>query len=413
MNQKEKIKRNSIIVMAIFSFIFMIAIISTLFSPKKIPPQAKAYFRKLEFKTIGGLAADIAWDITQVKDGGFVLCGDTRSFGAGGSDAYIVKTDDKGDMEWARTFGGEKDDAALSVVSTDDGGFVFAGGTLSYGAGETDMYLMKIDADGDCVWTRTIGGKDYDYAYSIKNTRDKGFIVAGYTSADKRSDAYVVKLDQNGKTQWEKTYGDYSWEVAYSAVQDINDDGYIVCGYTTSTHKAASLVYLVKIDAQGNSIWTKTYGGLRENRGYYAAPDKDGGYIVASKTTSYISKGVGWDMMAFKVDSKGNSLWTSFVPAADTNIGKSIIIDDENRIMIGATKRCYGICDTDMFVEWVDSKGNTSQRRIFSGAGNDTFNSMIKDKDGNYIICGTTTSSGNGRSDMLIMKVSRDGEQIW
>ncbi len=412
MSQAEKIKRNSIIVMFIFSIVFAIAILATLLSPKKIPPQVKAYFRKSTFKTFGGPAADIAWDITQAKDGGYVICGDTRSFGAGGSDAYIVKTDNKGDMEWARTFGGDSDEAALSITGTDDGGYVFAGGTRSYGAGETDVYLMKIDSDGDCVWSRTIGGKNYEYAYSVRNTRDHGFIVAGYKSADERSDMYVIKTDKNGKTQWEKTYGDYGWEVAYSAVQD-NDSGYIICGYTTSTVNAASLIYLVKIDAEGDCVWTRTYGGARENRGYYALPDKDGGYVIAAKTTSYISKGVGWDMMAFKIDAKGNSLWTNFIPAADTDAGKSIIIEGDNQYMIGATKRCYGICDTDMCLERVDSKGNTSLIRIYSGPGNDTFNSMIKDKDGNYIICGTTTSSGNGKSDLLIMKVGKDGEQIW
>lgn len=412
MSQSEKIKRNSVILMVIFSFIFGAAILNTLLSPKKIPQQAKEYFRKTNFRTFGGPAADIAWDLMQSKDGGFVICGDTRSFGAGGADAYIVKTDIKGDMEWARTFGGPADEAAMSIAPADDGGFVFAGGTKSFGSGETDIYLMKVDAEGDCVWSRTIGGKDYDYAYSIKNTSDKGFIVAGYKSAEERSDAYVIKIDSSGRTQWEKTYGDYGWELAYSAVQDY-DKGYIICGYTTSTRNSSSLIYLVKTDSNGNSLWTRTYGGARENRGYYALPDKGGGYVIASKTTSYISKGVGWDMMAFKVDAKGNSVWTNFIPAADTDIGKSIMIEGAGNYIFGATKRCYGICDTDMCLERVDSKGNTSLMRIYSGAGNDTFNSMIKDKEGSYIICGTTTSSGNGRSDMLLIKVGKDGEQIW
>lgn len=412
MSQTNKIKRNSIILMVIFSVIFGAAIINKVFSPKKIPPQAKEYFRKIEFKTFGGPAAEIGWDVASAKDGGFVICGDTRSFGAGGADVYLVKTDANGEMEWARTFGDSGDEAGMSVVTAADGGYVIAGGTKSFGNGETDMYIIKVDADGDCVWSRTIGGKDYDYAYSVKNTSDKGFIVAGYSSAEERSDAYVIKLDSSGKTQWEKKYGDYGWELAYSAVED-NDKGYIICGYTTSTINAQSLIYLVKTDANGNSKWARTYGGARENRGYYALPDKDGGYVVASKTTSYISKGVGWDMMAFKIDAKGNSLWTTFVPAADTDIGKTVLLDGDKKYVLGATKRCYGICDTDMCIERVDAAGNTSMIRIYSGTGNDTLNSILKDKDGNYIICGTTTSAGNGRSDMMLMKVGPDGEQVW
>jgi hypothetical protein len=413
MNQQEKIKRNSIIIMIIFTLIFAVAIIYTLFSPKKIAPQTAEYFRKINFKTFGGPMSETAWDLGTAPDGGYVICGTTASFGAGKNDAYLVKTDSMGNMDWARTFGGELDDDAISLVCVKDG-FVFAGGTMSFGNGAADIYMMKVDYDGDCVWAKTYGGKDYDYAYSINKTNDGGFIVAGYTAISETSDVYLLKTDKNGNKIWDKTYGSYGWDIAYSAVQD-RDNGYIVSGYTTSIKNdgSGSLIYLIKTDAEGDCVWARTYGGVRENRGYYAVPDIDGGYIVSSKTTSFISKGVGWDTMTFKVDAKGNSLWTNFIPASSTEVGKSIVINSDKQYLIGTTKKCYGICDTDVYLEVLDAGGNTVMTRIFSGPANDSFASTVLDSQGNYVICGTTSSNGNGRSDMFLMKIGKNGEQIW
>jgi hypothetical protein len=412
MNYEEKIKRNSSLFKIVIFILFAISLVYTITRPKPVTKEMLEYERPVVFKTIGGPSADSAWDMLEAPDGGFVLAGDTRSFGSGGSDFYMAKTDVKGDLQWTRTFGGEQNEHCLSIEKAYGGGYILAGSTESFGAGESDIYLIKTDADGDCVWSRTIGTPDFDFAYCIRKTNDGNYIIAGYESVDKNSDAELVKVDKNGKEIWTKTYGGDGWDLFYS-VAPLKDGGYLACGYTTSFGDGKSSVYLVKTDADGNSLWARTYGGKRENRGVYAIQSNDDGYLISAKTTSYISKGMGWDIMIIKTDAQGNQLWQSFIAAADIDCGRALLEEKDGTIVAGGTKRCYGLCDSNIVFEKADADGNTTMFKIFEGQKDDTFNTMIRTSDGNYAICGATLSYGNGMSDMLITKIGKNGEQIW
>jgi len=236
-------------------------------------------------RTYGGTNDDYAYSVRQTTDGGYIVAGWTDSFGAGSDDFYLVKTNNQGDTLWTRTYGGSEVEEAYSVQQTLDGGYIVAGTTNSFGAGTDDFYLVKTNSQGDTLWTRTYGGSAHDIAYSVQQTADGGYIVAGYTSSfGADDDFYLVKTNSQGDTLWTLTYGGVEDDWTYS-VQQTTDGGYIVAGVT---HCAGNLnSYLVKTDSQGDTLWTCTYGGSSPDYACSVQQTSDGGYVVAGYTESF------------------------------------------------------------------------------------------------------------------------------
>jgi hypothetical protein len=233
------------------------------------------------------------------------VAGWTRSFGAGGSDILLIKTDANGNIQWAKTYGGTNDDWAYSVQQTSGGGYIVAGWTYSFGAGSDDILLIKTDANGNIQWAKTYGGTDSDLAYSVQQTSDGGYIVAGLTRSFGAGldDIFLVKTDANGDVQWAKTYGGTNDDLAYS-VQQTSDGGYIVAGLTRSFGAGWYDILFIKTDANGNIIWAKTYGGTSRDEASSVQQTSDGGYIVAGTTWSF-SAGL-YNIFLVKTDASGN-----------------------------------------------------------------------------------------------------------
>ena len=148
------------------------------------------YVMKLDYKgglkwtqAIGGKGRDIGNSIAQTSDGGYIIAGTTNSFGAGNYDVYVIKLDSLGNVKWTSTIGGTGDDEGVSVVQANDGGYIVAGYTNSFGAGSYDMYVVKLDSGGSIKWTHTIGGAGADFASKIITTKDRGYVLAGYTNS--------------------------------------------------------------------------------------------------------------------------------------------------------------------------------------------------------------------------------------
>jgi hypothetical protein len=204
-------------------------------------------------KTYGGTDDDRAYSVQQTSDGGYILAGFTASFGAGGYDIFLIKTDANGNIQWAKTFGGTYSDRATSVQQTSDGGYIVAGGTWSFGAGSNDIFLIKTDAKGNIQWAKTYGGTADDLASSVQQTSDGGYIVVGYTYSFGAGgyDIFLIKTDAKGNIQWAKTYGGATDDGA-SSVQQTSDGGYIVAGWTYSFSAGDDDIFLIKMNARGN-----------------------------------------------------------------------------------------------------------------------------------------------------------------
>jgi len=256
-------------------------------------------------KTFGGSKDDEGDSVQQTSDGGYIVVGHTSSYGAGYSDVYLIKTDASGNKVWEKTFGGGNIDVGESVQQTSDGGYIVAGGTMPYGTGKGGVYLIKTDASGNKVWEKTFGGKD-DEGHSVQQTSDGGYIVAGITNSYGAGgyDVYLIKTDASGNKVWEKTFGG-SKDEEWSSVQQTSDGGYIIAGDTMSYGAGVSDVYLIKTDASGNKVWEKTFGGNKGDSGKLVQQTSDGGYIVVGTTNSY---GAGvLNVYLIKTDANGNA----------------------------------------------------------------------------------------------------------
>jgi uncharacterized delta-60 repeat protein len=339
-------------------------------------------------KTIGGSGDDFAMSIIQSSDGGYVIAGSTRSFGAGNEDIYVVKLDSSGNVVWTKTIGGSYGDEARSIIRSSDGGYVVAGWTLSFGAGYSDFYVVKLDSSGNVQWTKTIGGSSDDFAYSIIQSSDGGYVIAGYTQSFGAggSDIYVVKLDSSGNVQWVKTIGGSDWDVAYSIIQS-SDGGYVVAGRTYSFGAGKADMYVVKLDSAGNVQWAKTIGGSDDDRAYSIIQSSDGGYVVAGYTTSF---GAGKeDMYVVKLDSSGNVQWTKTIGGSDKDVARSIIRSSDGGYIVAGYTRSFG-SGGDIFVVKLDSSGNVQWAKTIGRSRWDSASSIIQSSDGGYVIAGET-----------------------
>ena len=217
-------------------------------------------------KEFGGYpwGADAGKSVQQALDGGYILAGLTSAFGSGGSDVYLIKTDSGGNEEWSKTFGGSLDDAGNSVQLTTDGGYIIGGSTESFGSGGSDVYLIKTDSGGNEEWSKTFGGSLDDAGNSVQLTTDGGYIIGGSTESfgSGGSDVYLIKTDSGGNEEWSKIFGD-SLDDAGNSVLQTSDSGYIIAGYKKLLCGGDSLPkgYLIKTDSGGNEKWSKTFGG--------------------------------------------------------------------------------------------------------------------------------------------------------
>ncbi|MBN2334436.1 hypothetical protein JXL21_02675 [Candidatus Bathyarchaeota archaeon] len=262
--------------------------------------------RQLEIlyeQTFGGIDVDYPYSMIKGSDGGYVMAGHTSSFGAGSSDAWVVKVDTEGNHQWNRTIGGTGSDVVISIISTPDGGYVVTGITESYGSGEWDAWLIKIDDAGHIQWNQTYGGPERDYGGSLASI-DGGYVILGYTESFGKGlrDYYLVKTDDSGNMLWNKTYGGYASERGCSIIL-ASDGGYLLIGLTETSSTISQDMWIVKTDSNGHHLWNRTIGGPKSDWPYAGVSSLDGGFIITGKTESYGAGGS--DAWLVKIDQDG------------------------------------------------------------------------------------------------------------
>ncbi|NIA12214.1 MAG: hypothetical protein GWP10_21475 [Nitrospiraceae bacterium] len=345
--------------------------------------------------TFGETGWDMAHSVQQTSDGGYILAGQTSSYGSGGWDFWLVKTDSNGNKVWDKTFGGSNNDGASSVQQTSDGGYILAGNTYSYGAGSGDFWLVKTDSDGNKQWNKTFGGTSRDEARSVQQTSDGGYILAGYTYSYGAvgQDFWLVKTDSDGNKVWDKTFGGSMHDGA-SSVQPTSDGGYIITGTTESYGSGGWDFWLVKTDSNGNKVWDKTFGGTNDDFAESVQQTSDDGYILAGETYSY---GAGYsDFWLVKTDSNGNKEWDKTFGGTNDDHAESVQqTSDDGYVLAGMTKS-YGAGSNDVWLVKTDSNGNKVWDKTFGGTSRDEAYSVQQTSDDGYIIAGSTDSYGAG-----------------
>jgi hypothetical protein len=358
-------------------------------------------------KTYGGTANDAGYSVQQTSDTGYVVTGYTNSFGAGGEDVYLVKVNASGDAAWSKAFGGLGGDYGYSVQQTSDGGYIIAGITLSFGAGFRDIYVIKTDASGDTLWTRTYGGANDDHGYSVQQTLDGGYIVAGGTNSFGAAgfDVYLVKTNASGDTIWTRRYGMALDEEGYS-VQQTSDTGYIIAGYTASFGAGRHDVYLIKTKANGDTVWTRNYSAGFAAEGQSVQQTSDSGYVIAG--FSYPSAPRGYDFFLVKTNALGDTLWTRSYEGNGTDYGYSgRQTADGGYIITGLTYNNPAF----MYVYTIrtNAGGDTLWTKTYGGGGEQRGNSVQQTLDGGFVVAGYTSSFGAGNYDVYLIKTDANG----
>ncbi len=356
-------------------------------------------------KTYGGQSNDIAHALVQTSDGGYALAGQTNSFGAGLSDVWLVKTDANGNMEWNQTYGGANDDWAEALVQTNNGGYAVAGSTSSYGVGGNDFWLVKIDAAGNMEWNKTYGGTADEVTEALIQTDDGGYALVGPTQSFGAGnyDFWLVKTDASGNASWNRTFGGINMEWAECLVE-TGDGGYAAAGATWSFGAGNADVWLVKTDALGNEEWNKTYGGLRDDMAHALIQTGDGGYAIASYSES-IGAGMS-DFWLVKTDADGNIEWNKTYGGASSDWPQAIVqADDGGYAMVGYTES-YGAGESDSWLIKTDASGNALWNETYGGARLDWGESLSQTLDGNYVMAGRTASFGAGDYDFWLVKTN-------
>jgi hypothetical protein len=334
--------------------------------------------------------------VQQTSDGGYIIAGRAPSYDASTSNAYLVKTNPSGDTIWTKRYGRGRWDGGYSVKQTSDGGYIITGTTVSFEASGSNVFLFKTNASGDTLWTRVYGGPYDDWGYSVQQTSDGGYIVAGYTSSSQdyyKNDAYLIKTNASGDTIWTRTYGGADIDQAYS-VGLTSDGGYIVAGSTRSYDAGREHVYLVRTNATGDTLWTRVYA---EGAGRCVEQTSDGGYIIA-----------GYPSLV-KTDSIGVLLWQraypSFVGSEHAFVHQTP--SDGGYILVGS--KYEWPTGTDLRLVKADAQGDTLWTRTYGGPDYEDGNSVQQTSDGGYIIAGTTYSNSAASSEVYLIKTGVDG----
>ncbi len=364
------------------------------------------------FKTFGGVNAEKAWGLCKNSDNGFAITGETNSFGTTGKDVYVIRLNAQGDTLWTKRYGGSNEETGESISQTYDGGFIITGETKSAGAGAKDIYLLKTDSNGFIEWSKTIGGTADEIAYSVIQTSDSGFAALGYTeSAGMGGDIYLIKTNAYGTILWTKTFGGLQYEGGYSLIETL-DSGFVFTGVTQSFGAGSYDVFLIKTDALGNMIWNKTYGGSNDDWGYCVSSTLDHGYIISGHTYSF---GQGdYDILLLKTDSIGNLQWSKTYGNTGEDIGWFVVQNNDNTYTITGNTETPGIDHHGALLIKTDANGNQLWNKNFGKSNpSTTINSdvavaIVKTTDG-YAIAGNTTSFGAGSYDMLFIKTDTSG----
>lgn len=350
-------------------------------------------------KTYGGEEYDTGSEIQPMSDGGFIIAGYTSSFGMGSLNIYLIKIDANGDTCWTKTYGSSYTEA-FSIEKCSDGGYVVAGYIDVFGG---DMYVIKIDGDGNSQWSRIYGGDSSECAHSIKQTSDGGYIITGHTKSygGGKLDVYLVKTNAMGDTMWTRAYGGSGDDFGKS-VCETPDGGFIVTGLTNLYGNDD--IYLIRTDANGDTLWTKAYGDEYQDIGESVILSKDNGFIItglAQKPPEHINS-----ELLLKIDANGDTVW---VQTYGNGTGYDVKqTDDDGYIIVGDV--CEDFPDLDVNLLKTNSQGDMIWEKSIGGNNNDQGFSILQLSDGGYLVVGATSSESTENYDVYIIKTDPDIE---
>jgi hypothetical protein len=342
---------------------------------------------------VQGSQPQFATSIAATSDGGYIMAGWTQAYGVanGYDDVYLVRTDGDGDVLWTRTYGGNATDDGLAVAQTSDDGFLIAGGSNSFGSNGSEVYLIRTDANGDTLWTRTYGGPGEEYAHGMALTADGGAIIVGQSGVvggpNGGLNAYVIRIDATGDTLWTRTYDGGTDNFANSVSEVVGGD-HILAG---TGYFGASSMELIRIHDNGDVVWNKEFSnGNMEGRS--AIPTADLGFIACGQNA--------YDACLVKVDGSGAVQWAKTYGGPNIDYGYCV------REIPGGGYVFSGEQFSHTWLVRTDVQGDTLWHHTYA-TGNATTNQVVLNADGGFTIGANRT--GFGGYEVQIVRTDATG----
>ena len=345
-------------------------------------------------RNFGGTGDDAARDIAPVHDGGWIVTGFTTSYGNGGQDLYLIRLDADGDTLWTCAAGGSEDDVGRAVIETSDHGFIAVGYTYSFGAGNDDVYIVKVDSVGNILWSKTYGGYSADEAYDITAYGDSAFLIAGrtYSFGAGNFDVYLLAIDLNGDTFWTRTYGGDITDGAWRVVP-LNGEKFVLVGYTFSYGAGNYDAFLIEIDSTGEPLWQATYGGYDDDVATDAVETPDSGLLIIGYTYTYANGPE--DVFVVKARLDGAQQWSSHFGGGSQDEGWGISRLTDGNYMVAGVTHSYGSGGADAYLVELNPQGTVTGYRTFGSAGTDGLGSIhCSQATGRCAVAGYTEVQG-------------------
>ncbi len=409
-------------------------------------------------KCYGGTDADDAYAVRQCSDGGYVIVGSSLSIdgdvtgGHGNTDFWILKTDPSGVLQWQKSFGGTGNEIAYDVRQTSDAGFIVGGystsndGDVTGNHGSADFWVVKLDGSGNLQWQKCLGGTGGDVGYSL-DLCNNGYVVTGISNSTDGDvtgnhfveDFWVVRLDTTGNIVWENSYGG-SWDEYPYSISHCTDGGFVVAGFTQSNDGDVSGLHgssfqyddwVIKLDSTGILQWQKCLGGTGSEVAYSVKQTADGGFIVGGQSSGSNDGDVtgnhgASDYWVLKLDTAGNLQWQKCLGGTGSEIAYSVWQCSNGNFSIAGYSDSNDSDVTgnhgtnDYWIVNVNDTGTIQWQVSLGGSAADEPRSIVQTNDGGFIIAGHTYS-GDGdvtgfhaASDYWLVKLAPlvDGNEV-
>jgi len=349
-------------------------------------------------KTYGGLSNEDGWFVLTNDGQGCLIAGYTESFGEGKKDIWILKIDENGQGIWNKTYGGEKSDTSKAISNAEEDSYLILGSTNSYGLENSNMWLIKIDEEGEEIWNKTYGNNGWEEGASIIQTEDEGYILVGSTSSygAGSDDVWAIKIDSYGAEQWNFTFGGSQRDVGRSI--DISEEGYAIGGTTSSYGAGQDDMWLIKIDKNGNEKWNKTFGTENNERCNQVISTSNSIILVGHA----INNDNMWNAFVVNANLDGEQQWTKTIEKNEET-GFSSCIEEENGYIITGHKGSYGK-QQDLMLIYIDNSGNIIWEYILDKDFGNAGVWIDNCQDSQFYVTGYSDNNGDESYDLWFLK---------
>lgn len=365
---------------------------------------------QVKFEIIyGGTGYDHARSVWQTADSGYIVTGYSNFSGVTDTQVFLLKTDSAGGIQWFRFYGDEEIQAGMCVQQTLDGGYIVGGYTNENISNEYDFLLMKFNQDGDLTWKKTYGGEDWDLGEYVEQTFDGGYIIGGstFSTGNGGEDGYLIKTDANGDMVWSKTYGG-ALDDQFKTVKQCADSGFVAIGRSNSLSIDNEDIYVVRTDKLGDTIWATTLGNVNDDYGKSIVENTDSTFVLISvqnDPNDELNKAY-----LVKLDKQGDEVWSQiFGTVAGDEPSTLKSVPWGGYVYSAYNEGGTGAGGKDMFILKTNNDGFFEYARTYGGAGDDMAFSMQVTNDNGFIIAGETNSYGDGLVNVYLIKTDSLG----